>query len=157
MAELGVIASMQPVHTDAAVRANWDAMLGDDRVNRGFAWPEYEEAGALLAFSTDAPTAPYGAWPNLYVATTRKSALDSSYDAVQPELALPLARALGHATRDAAASVGDGATHGRLAEGYAADFVVVDVNPFAEGDESLLKTSVVRTVVAGRTVHTAGE
>ncbi|PSS43975.1 amidohydrolase [Arthrobacter woluwensis] len=157
MAELGVIASMQPVHTDAAVRANWDAMLGDDRVNRGFAWPEYEEAGALLAFSTDAPTAPYGAFPNLYVATTRKSALDASYDAVQPELALPLARALGHATRDAAASVGDGATHGRLAEGYAADFVVVDVNPFDEGDESLLKTSVVETVVAGRSVYTAGE
>ncbi|MDP5225695.1 MULTISPECIES: amidohydrolase [Arthrobacter] len=151
LAALGVTASMQPVHTDAAVRANWDAMLGDDRVERGFAWPEYEEAGALLAFSTDAPTAPHAALPNMYVATTRKSALDPSYEAVQPELAVPLLRAIGHATRDAAASAGDGLTHGRLSAGYAADFAVVDIDPFALGDESLLSAKVLRTVVSGRT------
>ncbi|MFJ3958527.1 amidohydrolase [Arthrobacter sp. NPDC090010] len=155
LAGLGVTASMQPVHTDAAVRANWDAMLGDERVERGFAWPEYEEAGALLAFSTDAPTAPYAALPNMYVATTRKSALDPSYGAVQPELSLPLANAIIHATRDAAASVGDGETHGRLASGYAADFAVVDVDPFTSGEQSLLEARVIRTVVAGRTAFDA--
>ena len=62
-----------------------------------------------------------------------------------------------YSVRGSQSTAGDGATHGRLAEGYAADFVVVDVNPFDEGDESLLKTSVVETVVAGRSVYTAGE
>ncbi|HWV49786.1 MAG TPA: amidohydrolase, partial [Microbacterium sp.] len=68
MARLGVTASMQPVHADLAIFANWSAQLGDERVDRAFAWPEYEDAGALLAFSTDAPTAPHGALANVYVA-----------------------------------------------------------------------------------------
>ena len=60
MARLGVTASMQPVHSDPAIFANWAAMLGDELVERAFPWPEYEDAGTLLAFSTDAPT-PRGA------------------------------------------------------------------------------------------------
>ncbi|WP_309082221.1 amidohydrolase [Zhihengliuella sp.] len=155
LAALGLTASMQPVHTDPAVRANWDAMLGADRAARGFAWPEYEAAGALLAFSTDAPTAPHEALANMYVATTRRSALDRSLAAVEPQFALSLGSAIGHATRDAAASVGDGATRGRLAPGYAADFAVLADDPFADGPEALLDTGVAATFVDGREVHTA--
>ncbi|WP_461474482.1 amidohydrolase [Microbacterium sp. HJ5] len=150
MARLGVTASMQPVHSDPAIFANWVAMLGDDRVERAFAWKEYEDAGALLAFSTDAPTAPYSALANMYVASTRASALDPSVEAVQPQHALPLERALGHATRDAAASVGDGDWRGRIAPGFVADIVVLDTDPFAAGGRSLLTARVVETFVAGR-------
>lgn len=155
MAALGVTASMQPVHTDSAVRANWDAMLGDARTDRGFAWREYEDAGALLAFSTDAPTAPYAALPNLYVATTRASAMDGTFGPVEPELAVSLANAITHATHDSARSVGDGDTHGRLAPGYAADFAVLDADPFTEGNQALLTASVLLTVAGGRIVHEA--
>lgn len=155
MARLGVTASMQPVHADPAIFANWAAMLGDDRVDRAFPWPEYEDAGTLLAFSTDAPTAPYDALANMYVAVTRASALDASVPAVHPQYALPLANAIAHATRDAAASVGDGRTRGRLAPGFAADFAVFDADPFTEGAASLLRTRAVRTVVAGRVVFSA--
>lgn len=150
MARLGVTASMQPVHADPAIFANWAEMLGDERVDRAFPWPEYEDAGALLAFSTDAPTAPYDALANMYVASTRASALDASVPAVHPHYALPLERAIGHATRDAAASVGDGAWRGRIAPGFAADVVVVDRDPFAIGEAALLDARVVRTIVAGR-------
>jgi predicted amidohydrolase YtcJ len=156
MARLGVTASMQPVHADPAIFDNWAAMLGDDRVDRAFAWPEYVAAGALLAFSTDAPTAPHEALPNMYIAATRMSALDGSFAPRHPQYALPLEQALAHATRDAAASVGDGATRGRLEAGLAADFAIVDVDPFTAGPESLLTARVVRTVVAGETVHDAG-
>jgi predicted amidohydrolase YtcJ len=154
MARLGVTASMQPVHADPAIFANWAAMLGDERVDRAFPWPEYERAGALLAFSTDAPTAPHDALPNLYVAATRRSALDPSFPATHPQYALPLASAIVHATRDAAASVGDGATRGRLATGLAADFAVIDTDPFRDA-EALLTARVVRTVVGGRTEFVA--
>ena len=155
LARLGVTASMQPVHTDAAVRPNWNAMLGDERVERGFAWPEYEAAGALLAFSTDAPTAPYSALHNLFVAVTRGSALDPELAPNEPHLALPLASAIGHATRDSAASVGDGDSLGVIAPGFTADFAVIDVDPFTAGDRSLLDARVVRTVIEGRTVFSA--
>ena len=155
MARLGVTASMQPVHADPAIFDNWAAMLGDERVDRAFAWPEYEAAGALLAFSTDAPTAPFEALPNMYIAATRKSALDPSFAARHPHFALPLEDAIGHATRDAAASMGDGAVRGRLEAGLAADFAVIDADPFTEGPESLLTARVVRTVAAGRTTYDA--
>lgn len=153
MARLGVTASMQPVHADPAIFANWAAQLGDERADRAFAWSEYEDAGALLAFSTDAPTAPHQALSNMYVAATRASALDPDMPAVQPQYALPLDRAIAHATRDAAASIGDGAWRGRITVGHAADFAVLDSDPFSEGDASLLTARVVRTVIAGRTVY----
>ncbi|MFS0894112.1 amidohydrolase [Microbacterium sp. 179-I 3D3 NHS] len=155
MARLGVTASMQPVHSDPAIFANWAEMLGDERVERAFAWPEYEAAGALLAFSTDAPTAPHEALANMYVASTRASALDRSVAAVHPQFALPLTAAIGHGTRDAAASVGDGAWRGRIAPGYAADVVVLDTDPFVEGEAALLEARVVETIVAGRVRHRA--
>ena len=149
MAALGVTASMQPVHADPAIWANWAAMLGDERADRGFAWTEFREAGALLAFSTDAPTAPHEALPNLYIAATRRSALDGSYPANHPEYALPLADAIAHATRDAAASCLEEHERGRIAPGLAADFAVLDRDPFTEGADVLLEARVVQTVVAG--------
>ncbi|MEN0085082.1 MAG: amidohydrolase [Leifsonia sp.] len=155
MARLGVTASMQPVHSDPAIFENWVEMLGDDRVDRAFPWPEYEDAGALLAFSTDAPTAPHDALANMYVAATRASALDPAVAAVQPQFALPLERAIAHATRDAAASVGDGSWRGRIAPGCAADFVVLDADVFAGGPPSLLSARVVETFVAGRSAYRA--
>ncbi|PVE91602.1 amidohydrolase [Microbacterium sp. TPD7012] len=150
MARLGVTASMQPVHSDPAIFANWAEMLGDERVDRAFPWPEYEGAGALLAFSTDAPTAPHEALANMYVASTRASALDRSVAAAHPQYALPLAAAIGHATRDAAASVGDGDWRGRIAPGFAADVIVLDTDPFVDGPASLLDARVIETIVAGR-------
>ncbi|SFS14156.1 hypothetical protein SAMN04487846_2860 [Microbacterium sp. cf046] len=150
MARLGVTASMQPVHSDPAIFANWAEMLGDERVERAFPWPEYEDAGALLAFSTDAPTAPHSALANMYIASTRASALDRSVPATHPQFALPLERAIGHATRDAAASVGDADWRGRIARGFSADLVVLDTDPFTDGSSSLLEARVVETIVAGR-------
>lgn len=155
MARLGVTASMQPVHADPAIFDNWAAMLGDERVDRAFAWPEYVAAGALLAFSTDAPTAPHEPLPNMYIAATRRSALDASFAPRHPQFALPLDQALGHATRDAAASVGDGDARGRLEAGLAADFAVIDADPFADV-ESLLSAGVVRTVVGGEIRYDTG-
>lgn len=149
MTRLGVTASMQPVHADPAIFENWRAMIGDHRVDRAFAWLEYEQAGTLLAFSTDAPTAPHYPLHNLYVASTRASALNPHVKAVQPHLAVSLENAIRHATRDAAASVADGVTRGMIASGHSADFVVIDADPFAVGTESLLQSRALATFVSG--------
>jgi predicted amidohydrolase YtcJ len=149
LARLRVVASMQPVHADPAIMHTWRAMLGDDRADRGFPWPEMTSAGAVLAFGTDAPTAPHPPLPNMYVATTRRSAIDPALPANLPKYALPLADALAHATRDAAYSCRWEGLTGQLAAGMAADFVVLDRDPFTGGADSLLAANVAMTVVAG--------
>lgn len=152
LAELGVTASMQPVHADPAIRPNWAAMLGDARAERGFAWPEMTAAGATLAFGTDAPTAPHPPLPNLHIATTRRSTLDPSLPPLQPHYALPAAQALAHATADSAWACRAEDSLGRLAAGLLADYVVLDADPFRPEPDALLKTRVLQTVVGGRTV-----
>ncbi len=156
MTRLGVAASMQPPHSDPAIFANWAEMLGDERVDRAFPWPEYEDAGTLLVFSTDAPTSPYQALSSMYVATTRASALDPTIPATHPQYAVPLERAIVHATSDAASSVGDGGWRGRIAVGLAADLVVLDADPFVDGASALLTARVLQTIVAGRPRYTIG-
>ena len=44
---------------------------------------------------------------------------------------------------------------GRLAAGVAADFTVLDADPFKDGEESLLNARVLRTVVGGHTEYIA--
>lgn len=155
LAAIGITASMQPVHADPAIQENWRAMLGDERVDRGFPWPEMTDAGAPLVFGTDSPTSPYAPLPNMFIAATRRSALDPSLPANVPAYALPLMTAIEHATRDAAwASRAEG-SYGRIAAGLSADFIVLDRDVFAAAPDELLETRVVRTVVAGRTVHEA--
>jgi hypothetical protein len=153
LARLGVTASVQPVHADPAIQDNWRAMLGDERVERGYPWPELAGAGARLAFGSDAPTAPHAPLPNLYIAATRRSALDRGLPPNVPRFALPLEAALRHATCDAAWSCAAERERGSLTAGRFADFTVLDRDPFTEGVESLLDAQVTLTVVGGATVH----
>lgn len=151
LAALGLVASMQPVHADPAIQETWRASLGDHRSERGYPWPEITAAGARLAFGSDAPTAPHPPLPNLFIASTRRSAIDPALPPNLPQYALPLAEALGHATRDAAYACRWEDEAGVLAAGLAADFVVLDTDPFAQGPDSLLTARVRRTVTAGVT------
>lgn len=152
-AQLGVMVSMQPVHSDPFILPTWRAVLGAERAARGFAWPEYVAAGARLAFGTDTPTAPHHALKNLWIATTRRSAFEPSLEPNRADFALPVPQALRHATHDAAFACGVDAEVGTLAAGLAADLVVLDRDPLREGPEALLQGSVLRTVVGAEVVH----
>ena len=155
LAALGITASMQPVHADPAIQDNWRAKLGDARIERGYPWPEMSHAGAPLVFGTDSPTSPQAPLPNMYVAATRRSALDPSREANLPRYAVPLADSIEHATRDAAWACRSEGRYGRLAAGLHADFIVLDRDVFSGPPEELLEARVLRTVVGGRTVHLA--
>lgn len=52
----------------------------------------------------------------------------------------------------ARSSCGDGPWRGRLAAGFAADLVIVDRDPFVDGERALLDAQIECTIVAGRTV-----
>jgi len=155
LARLGVIASVQPVHSDPAIQENWRAMLGDARVERGFPWGELADAGATVALGTDAPTAPYDPLANLYIAATRKSALVPGLPANLPHHAMAIADAVRRATRDAAYAARWDGELGVLRPGAAADFFVIDADPFRDGADVLLEANVRLTVLAGEVVHSA--
>jgi hypothetical protein len=155
LAPLGVTASMQPVHVDPAYLDNWIELLGDERAQRGFAWPEYLEHGTTLAFGTDVPTAAHHPLPNMYIAATRRSPYVAEAQPLRPDFALPLEQSIVHATRDSAWASFEESRRGALRVGLEADFVVLDTNPFRDGPESLLTAKVVRTVVHGVTAYLA--
>ena len=113
-------------------------------------------AGATLALSTDAPTAPHQPLPNMYIASTRLSAVDPSLEANLPEYALELADALCHATRDAAFSCRAEDQQGRIAAGYLADFAVLATNPLQTDPSRLLTNDTRMTVVGGKVAFDAG-
>ena len=155
LAPLGVTASMQPVHCDPAYLDNWVELLGHERAQRGFAWPEYLDHGTTLAFGTDTPTAAHHALPNMFIAATRRSPYVADAPPLRPDFALSLEQSVLHGTRESAWASFEEDRRGMLRAGLAADVVVLDRNPFELGPDSLLQTRVVTTVVAGDLVFQA--
>jgi predicted amidohydrolase YtcJ len=156
LANLGITASMQPVHIDPAIFDNWAEMLGERRAHRGFAWREFLDAGTTLAFGTDTPTAPHLPLHNMYIAATRKSPGSPELVPHRPDNALPLTQAVVHGTRDAAWASFLEQLVGQIRVGHKADLVVLDRDPFAAGPETLLDAQVVETIVDGVTVSKPG-
>jgi predicted amidohydrolase YtcJ len=130
-ARIGVIASMQPVHAVAdreLADANWP-----DVAANAYAWRALENAGARLAFGSDAPVETADPLPGIDAATVwRRSAR------WHPELALSKASAVRAYTLGAAYAAGMEDDSGSLVPGKLCDLTVVD-----EG-------RVVATVVGGR-------
>lgn len=153
LAPLGVTASMQPVHVDPAYLDNWIELLGAERAQWGFAWPHYRDSGATLAFGTDTPTAAHHPLPNMYIAATRRSPYVAEAEPLRADFALPLTEAVIHATADAAWASFDEGRRGRLAPGLAADFVLLDQNPFGADPAVLLEARVAATYVGGVRVY----
>jgi predicted amidohydrolase YtcJ len=156
LAALGITASMQPVHVDPSNLDNWIRMLGPSRARRGFAWREFLDAGTTLAFGTDTPTASHLPLHNMFLATTRRAPSNPQLTPHRPDFAVPLPDAVVHATRDAAWASCAESSVGMLRTGMMADMIILDRDPFDADALQLLETVVVRTLVAGRTVHPAG-
>lgn len=155
MGELGVTASMQPVHCDPAVLANWKAMLGDDRQEQGFPWQKFREAGVPITLGTDAPTAPHEALPNLFIALTGGSAITPSLPAYHPERVFTAEEALTALTAGGAYAGEMDQTSGRIRAGLHANFIVLDVDPLTADPSALLEAKVQQTFVLGEESHRA--
>ncbi len=155
--ELGVAASVQPVHlaADAEVaRRRWGARAE----RRGYAWSSLQAAGARLLFGTDAPIEAVDPWPGLELAVTRRGA---DWPAETPPFGPAEALSLDSALRAACVAPAEAAgerDRGRLVRGQRADLVVIDAaaleEPVAAGGR--LGTVRPRAVLVGGVV-VAGE
>jgi len=151
LGELGITASIQPVHSDPAILRAWPKLLGPERVKRAFAYKEFADHGAVLAIGSDSPTAPHAPLQNLYVGSTRKSARQTGAGdtPVNEHFKLGVAQAVSAATRGAAYSCFAEKRVGSLEVGMEADFCVVEWSGEATG---LLEAKVRETWFAGKQV-----
>ena len=127
-AALGVGASVQPVHLrdDAATaRRDW----GTRAESAGYTWRSLLDAGAVLAFGTDAPVEPIDPWPGVAMAVLRR---DPSWGAgvppYGPDEALTLEQTLRAATVGPATLARE-PLGGRLVPGARADLIVLPPAP----------------------------
>jgi predicted amidohydrolase YtcJ len=126
----GIVASIQPVHVraDAEVaRLLW----GDRAETNGYPMRSLLDAGAVIAFGTDAPVEPIDPWPGLSMAVTR---IDGSWPAGSapfgPDERLTIEQALRAACVGPAVAAGE-LDRGRLIPGQRADLVVIPTEAMA--------------------------
>ncbi|KAH6648599.1 amidohydrolase family protein [Truncatella angustata] len=152
---LGIVASVQPVHSDPAGLTAWPKLIGPVRCKHIFPYASFADFGAVLAISTDSPTAPHDPLANIFVATNRRSARKPDLeDVVTPQFALKLAEAVAAATQGAAYACRADASVGKLEPGLTADLVAVDM----EWDHTkLLRAKVAETWSRGQKVFDAAE
>ncbi|KAJ9651335.1 hypothetical protein H2198_009369 [Neophaeococcomyces mojaviensis] len=154
LGELGITASIQPVHSDPAILSAWPELIGSERCDWAFAHRAFHEHGAQLAIGTDSPTAPHLPFPNLYVANTRTSARDlHNHSKINQRQGLDLHEAFGAATWGAAYSCFAETMTGSLEVGKKADFIVLDGLPDNLDAKSLLQACIAETWMDGKPIY----
>ncbi len=148
LAELNVIASMQPIH------ATSDMDMADrywgERARHSYAWRTMWDSGALVVFGSDAPVERIDPLPGLHAAVTRRRADGRpGPDGWYPEQRLALWQAVYAFTGAAARTSGQEKTQGMIAPGKLADLTIFDRDPFAVPAEELLETRIAATMVDG--------
>ena len=151
-AQLGVIASMQPVH-QTSDRMMAEARLDPGRLKGAYVWRSLQVAGAKLAFGSDTPVESPDPFAGLAAAITREDAKGEPFGGWQPQERVSREAALaGFTTGAAFASFAENKV-GRLAPGLWADFILVDRDPLLVSPSELRATKVLETWIAGRKVY----
>ncbi len=154
LAQLNVIASMQPIHAPSDMLAA-DRFWGD-RSAFAYAWRTQLDHGAPLAFGSDAPVESPNPFLGLHAAVTRRRADGSpSAEGWYPEQKLTLAEALSAYTLGAAYAANAEHRLGKLAENYLADLIVLDQDVFSIDPNDLLTMNASATMINGEWVYTS--
>lgn len=149
-AELGVVASMQPVHCTSD--GPWvPQRLGEERSENGaYVWRDLLDSGAVIASGTDAPVEDVDPVANFHAAVTREM---PDGEAFHPEQALTREEALRSMTVDAAWSAFQEDDLGSLAPGKLADVVVLSRDLLRVPEEEIRDAEVDLTILGGEIVH----
>jgi predicted amidohydrolase YtcJ len=148
LARLGVVASMQPTHCTSDI--DLVSTLLAERDLSSYAWRSMLNAGAPLAFGSDAPVEDPNPFEGVFAAITRTRADGTPAGGWQPGQRLSVGEALTAYTLGSAFAAGEEHRKGVLAPGKLADFIVVDTDPYSESPQAVRKTTVLTTVVGGR-------
>jgi predicted amidohydrolase YtcJ len=149
-AELGVIASMQPLHAPLLLDGIdvWPARVGRQRWAFSFAWQLLRQSGALLVFGSDWPVASQNPMLGVYATQVRQPWQEGI-----PHHRQSLSDALLSYTRHAAYAEFQEHHKGQLKAGFLADMVLLSADIFDCPAEDLAMIHPVMTMVDGRIVY----
>jgi len=155
LAELGVIASMEPPH--AMEDKAWaEDRLGPERILGAYAWRSLRESGADLTFNADNPGSDHDIFYGLHSAITRRDKSLEPEGGWYPEQRMSADEAVrGYTSWSAYASFREDDT-GIIEAGRWADLTIMDIDPLALADENpgaMLDGNILMTIVGGDIVH----
>ncbi|MCB0045288.1 MAG: amidohydrolase [Caldilineaceae bacterium] len=151
-AEMGVIASMQPLHAPLSPKDGdiWVSRPGRDKWPLSFAWELLRGAGARLVYGSDWPVVSMNPLLGLYAGRNRTAWAEGVPDQRQS-----LENLIAGYTRDAAYAEFMEKEKGVLRTGMLADMVLLSQDLFAVPDKALAEVKPVLTVCDGRPVYQA--
>ncbi len=155
-AELGVIASMQPIHATSDMNMAEDR-VGAERIAGGYAWRKLLARGAVIAAGSDFPVELSNPFFGLYAAVTRQSRDGEPPGGWYPAEALSRAQALHAFTLAAAYAAHQEDRLGSLEPGKWADFIVVDRDYFEVPADEIDDIRVLETWVGGEKAYDSAD
>jgi predicted amidohydrolase YtcJ len=151
--ELGVIASMQPMHAvlgevnQAVPKGLWPDAIGSERASRAWPWKSIQEAGGHLTFGSDWIVASIEAAQGIWLASNRIHAEQAA------DQRLSIDETLAIYTKGGAYASFDDTRKGTLSPGMLADIVVlttdIDASPITNPGDMV----VAATIFDGKVVY----
>jgi predicted amidohydrolase YtcJ len=153
--KLGVIASMQPLHSypDDDTLNIWARNIGPERASRAWVWRSIQQQGGALAFGSDWPVVTLNPWPGVQTALTRQTSEGEPVGGFIPQQRLSLEDTIRGYTLGAAFAGRREKTEGSLEPGKLADFILLDRDLFKIEPSEIDKTEVLLTIVGGKVVY----
>nr|MBA3450575.1 amidohydrolase family protein [Chloroflexia bacterium] len=157
-ARLGVVASRQPLHMDAA-RADgsdeWAAGVGPERTAAAFRAQTLRASGAIMSLGSDWMVAPFDPRIGMARARLRRTPGRLEMPPRAGNQVLTGVQTLQGYTTGAAMAVSEADRSGQIKPGYRADLTGFAADPVETDADALPDLPVLLTIVAGRVVHDA--
>lgn len=154
--ELGVIASVQPVHATSDMNMAEDR-VGAERIKGAYAWRRLLDSGAVLASGSDFPVELPNPFAGLYAAVTRADRDGEPAGGWYADQSLTRAEALHSFTLAPAFAAHQEDRMGSLEAGKWADFIIVDRDYFEVPAADIDDLRVLQTWVGGELVFDAND
>jgi predicted amidohydrolase YtcJ len=153
--KLGVIASMQPLHTtpnDNNLNV-WAGNVGSERAQRAWPWRDILSGGAVLSFGSDWSVVTLNPWPAVQMLLTRETSEGTPAGGWIPKERLTLEEAIQGYTMGVAFGARREKKEGSVEVGKLADVILISQNLFKIPLNQIGKTKVLMTMVGGKIVH----
>ncbi|MFW6137447.1 MAG: amidohydrolase [Candidatus Aminicenantaceae bacterium] len=154
LAELGIVASIQPLHATEDMNFA-EVRMGPERLKYAYIWRDLLDLGVAVATGTDYSVSPYNPFYTLHAAVTRQDRNNNPPGGWIPEQAMTREEALRAATLGGAYAMFAEDMLGSIEKGKLADFVVIPVDYMTIPAGDIWKIKPDMTVIGGETVYTS--